>query len=76
MVLNLDNANAHEYVEHDNNKSINGIRSGVNKVCHSCSPNRAEQNRLKALEKLKNKKLSPQSSCTITSQQIPDYNKS
>ena len=76
MVLNLDNANVHEYVEHDNNKSINGIRSGVNKVCHSCSPNRAEQNRLKALEKLKNKKLSPQSSSTITSQQIPEYSKS
>ena len=76
MVLHLDNTNAHKYAEHDNNKAINGIRAGVNKVCDSYSPNRAEQNRLKALEKLKNKKLSRQSSCTITSQQIPAHSKS
>ena len=75
MMLHLDNVNAHEYVEHDN-KPINGIRAGVSKACHSYSPNRAEQNRLKALEKLKNKTLSPQSSSTITSQQVQALNKS
>ena len=75
MMLHLDNVNAHEYVEHDN-KPINGIRAGVSKACHSYSPNRAEQNRLRALEKLKNKTLSPQSSSTITSQQVQALNKS
>ena len=74
MVLHLDNANAHEHAEHDN-KPINGKSAGVNKVCHSYSSNRAEQNRLKALEKLKIKKHSPQSSSTITSQQVPAHNK-
>ena len=72
IVLHLDNANAYD-----------GIRTDGNRVSHSYSPNftsndisilpetntnRAEQNRLKALEKLKNKKPLFQSSNTITIQ--------
>ena len=74
MMLYLDNANAHEYPEHDN-KPINGIRADVSKACHSYSPNRAEQNRLKALEKLKNKKPLFQSSSTIPIQLGPGGSK-
>ena len=77
--MHLDNANAYD-----------GIRTDGSRVCHSYSPNftsndisispetntnRAEQNRLKALEKLKKKKLSPQSSSTITIQHGQGDNK-
>ena len=72
IVLHLDSANAYD-----------GIGTAGSRVSHSYSPNftsndisilpetntnRAEQNRLKALEKLKNKKPLFQSSNTITIQ--------